>query len=342
MTSQVIVIREGSLAEQALAHQFDFNLWFQEQLHSTPWWLASLIFHGLLILMLASLPNMEPPPIPNVPIVRAIKPDILPDVTRMPDPTPIKPLPVDQYQSVETPLPPVANPSDSPDESFDPTLLNVKFGDDTIGIGPGLGNRNGGGGPGGPGGKTIENQTVLAALKWLARHQNPDGSWGAKTFQHQCRISQCSGTGDAQFDTGLTGLALLAFTGAGYTTFSSRDVYDGICFGDVVRNAVLFLINQQLPDGSFSASKNGKFMYNQAICTYALADLYDQSKYSPAGLNFLEPAERAVRFLLESRNPGKAWRYQPKDGQNDTSVTGWVMMALKTAEHSGISVPAEA
>ena len=182
----------------------------------------------------------------------------------------------------------------------------------------------------------------MAALKWLARHQNPDGSWGAKSFQRQCRSTKCLGAGDEQFDIGLTGLALLAFTGAGYRTSSLRDVYDGICFGDVVRNAAKYLIDRQLPDGSFSASKDGKFMYNQAICAYALADLYSQSMHSPAGLNFQEPVERAVKFLLESRNPGKAWRYQPRDGQNDTSVTGWVMMALKTADHCGITVPAEA
>ena len=345
MTSQVIVIREGSLAEQALAQQFDFNLWLQQQLHSTPWWLASLIFHVLLILMLASMPDMTPPLIPDIPIVNAVIPDKDPDITRMPDPEPITPLTPENIKTSEIHQTAIENPADKPTDNpndFDTTSnLADKGPYDAIGIGGGHG---GGNRPGGGLATTnkIEDESVLAALQWLARHQNPDGSWGAKAFQHQCRISKCAGTGDEQFDIGLTGLALLAFTGAGYRTSSLRDVYDGICFGDVVRNAVKYLIDHQLSDGSFSAIKDGKFMYNQAICTYALADLYSQSMHSPAGLNFKEPAERAVKFLLESQNPGKAWRYQPRDGQNDTSVTGWVTMALKTAEHSGITVPAEA
>ncbi|MEW6027132.1 MAG: hypothetical protein AB1599_07555, partial [Planctomycetota bacterium] len=35
------------------------------------------------------------------------------------------------------------------------------------------------------------------------------------------------------------------------------------------------------------------------------------------------------------------WRYQPRDGQSDTSVIGWVVRALKTAERAGVQVPPE-
>ena len=216
MTSQVIVIREGSLAEEALGHSFDFNLWFQEQLHSTPWWMASIIFHVLLILVLASIPTPEKIELPPYIVTNDIKPDIDKDVETMPQIRPATPLTPEKTNSTEIDQVPVDNPTDTQDESFDPTLLDVKYGNDTTGIGGTFGNPRGGGGPGGPGGsKTTENQTVLAALKWLARHQNRDGSWGAKAFQHQCRVSKCIGTGDDQFDNGLTGLALLAFTGAG-------------------------------------------------------------------------------------------------------------------------------
>ncbi|MBI5778293.1 MAG: terpene cyclase/mutase family protein [Planctomycetes bacterium] len=345
MTTQIIVIREGSLAEHALAHRFDFNLWFQQQLHSTPWWLASLIFHALLILMLASLPDMEPPPAPPpIDIIKPV-PDVEKPIDRVVDDIPPVPLDPEKYVTKETPLPPTDNPVDNPSENPDifpnPNTLAGEGVYNTIGIGPGFGNK-GNRPPGGlkPTG-TLEDSAVLAGLLWLARHQNPDGSWGAKTFQHQCRITRCAGAGDAQFDTGLTGLALLAFTGAGFTTSGTRNIFDGIDFNEVVRRAVKFLIDHQLSDGSFSAVKDSKFMYNQAICAYALADLYGQVKDRPAGLLFREPAERAVKFLLECRNPGQAWRYEPRNGQNDTSVTGWVMMALKTAEHSGISVSAE-
>jgi len=178
-------------------------------------------------------------------------------------------------------------------------------------------------------------------LIWLARHQNQDDSWGARGFQDQCRITKCSGPGDEQFDVGLTGLALLALTGAGYTT-SSKDTYEGYCFGDVVNKAALYLVNIQLSDGTFGRIKDGKFMYNQALATYALGDIYAFTINTLAGLFFKEPVERAVKYLLETQNPNKSWRYQPKTGQNDTSVTGWVAMALNAAESGNISVPSEA
>ena len=188
--------------------------------------------------------------------------------------------------------------------------------------------------------KDKEN-TILAGLLWLARHQNPDGSWGAKTFQNQCQDAKCSGTGDEQFNIGLTGLAMLAFTQAGYTN-TSRDTYDDINFGDVVRKAVLYLMAIQISDGSFGGVKQGKFIYNQAIATLALTDLYILTIDRPTGVLFKEPAERAVKFLLEAQNPNSGWRYQPRDGQNDTSVIGWVMLALKSSEKANIPVPSEA
>lgn len=182
---------------------------------------------------------------------------------------------------------------------------------------------------------------IIPGLIWLAKHQNPDGSWGARTFQNQCHNDKCDGIGDEQLNIGLTGLALLAFTCAGYT-INNRDIYDGICFGHVVTKAALYLLNIQLSDGTFGGVKDGKFMYNQAIATYALADLYVLTSELPGGIIFKEPVEKAVKYLLNTQNPGKAWRYQPKNGQSDTSITGWVAMALKSAEDAGITIPSEA
>ena len=181
---------------------------------------------------------------------------------------------------------------------------------------------------------------IISGLIWLAKHQNPDGSWGAKSFQNQCKDTKCSGTGDEQFNIGLTGLSMLAFTGAGYTD-SSRDTYDGICFGDVVKKASGYLISIQLSDGTFGGVKEGKFMYNQALATYAMADLCALAMDNPAGVIFREPVERATKYIVDAQNPGKGWRYQPKGGVNDTSVTGWVAMALKAAEGCNIPVPPE-
>ena len=39
-------------------------------------------------------------------------------------------------------------------------------------------------------------------------------------------------------------------------------------------------------------------------------------------------AQKALDFIALARNPYFAWRYGVKPGDNDTSVTGWMMMAL--------------
>ena len=85
---------------------------------------------------------------------------------------------------------------------------------------------------------------VRAALKWLAHHQGPDGGWGAETFVNQCTGGRCSGTGDSSYDAGVTGLAVLAFLGAGYIPMSKDEFPDPVDpkrtlkFGETVKNKV--------------------------------------------------------------------------------------------------------
>ncbi|MFH0887897.1 MAG: hypothetical protein V1871_01660 [Planctomycetota bacterium] len=342
--SEEILIQEGSVAEKAMEHKLDFNLWLQMHIHNAPWWGLSLVFHIFLILILASIPSSGNNLIPEIPREITFNPDKPePDMPKIPDD------PINQIdpEKMDTKLVDPQNPDDTKPPSPDDidTLSNIidnklVGNNDAIGIGSGLGPKR-------RRGRQVEHiakvseSAVLAGLIWLARHQNPDGSWGAKSFQNQCRGVKCSGTGDEQYNIGLTGLSMLAFTGAGYTN-SSRDNYEGICFGDVVRKGALYLTGIQLSDGAFGGVKEGKFMYNQALATYAMADLYALTMDNPAGVYFKDSVERAVKYILDAQNPGKAWRYQPKSGQNDTSVSGWVTMALKAAEGSNIPVPPEA
>jgi hypothetical protein len=214
---------------------------------------------------------------------------------------------------------------------------------DTMGIGGGGG---GGGRYGGRfggrrnlvargGGTTATESAVLAALKWLARHQNPDGSWGATSFQNQCVGGKCTGIGDAEFDAGLTSLSLLAFLGAGYSHLS-KDVYDDpvtpgrkLHFGEVVKNGLKWLMSKQDPEGCVGG-RGTKYMYNHTIAALALSEAYGMS----ATQLFKGPAQQAIKFIEAAQNPDRAWRYSAKSGDNDSSVTGWAIMALKSAELS--------
>src|SRR4029079_8323332 len=111
------------------------------------------------------------------------------------------------------------------------------------------------------------------------------------------------------------------------------------------------------PDGSFG--KDRAFMYNQALATMALCEAYGltQNRY------WKEPAQRAVDFLQGAQRPNPSgngmwgWRYAARQDLEkghqgdsldeaykkelydaDTSVTGWAVMALKSAKMCGLAV----
>jgi hypothetical protein len=53
-----------------------------------------------------------------------------------------------------------------------------------------------------------------------------------------------------------------------------------------------------------------------------------------------EAATRATNFIVKAQDTARGgWRYQPRT-TSDTSVVGWQVMALKSAQIAGLSVPA--
>ena len=80
-----------------------------------------------------------------------------------------------------------------------------------------------------------------------------------------------------------------------------------------------------------------KYMYNHTVAALALSEAYGMTASSP----LKEPAQKAIDFVVASQNPGKGWRYSAKCGDNDTSVSGWAIMALKSAELSELVFPKE-
>jgi len=348
---QEIKIHDGSVAEHALDQSISFGEILQIWIMSYGTWIGFSVGVHVIFLLVFSVVSLRG----DIPLHDEV-------IIKVSNQEQAKKLIVDEPEPVFTPedFKPeddaeddlnhlVNNPMDDLPPNDNDTMSRFDLAKegfyDTTGIGPGAGpqgsdnyrkkgrlNQDGSG--------TSPDKMVMAGLLWLARHQNPNGSWGAISFQHQCQGSQCSGTGSTEYDIGLTGLALLAFTGAGYTPFS-QDVYgeDKVNFGQVVRRAVRFLLKIQNDEGVFGSVTSGKFMYNQAVATYALTDLYGLTAHTPAGMMFKSEAQKAVDYLVKAQNPGQAWRYQPRDGDNDVSVMGWCVMALKTAEGAGLKVP---
>jgi hypothetical protein len=189
------------------------------------------------------------------------------------------------------------------------------------------------------GGNRSTESAVLAALKWLARHQNANGGWSADGFGARCSGDKCGGPGENDYDAGVTGLALLAFLGSGYSTLSEDEFPDPLKggtlkFGQVVDRGLRWLVAHQDRDGCVG-ERGMKYIYNHSIATIALCEARSMTRAEFLGV----PARKATEFLVGSQNRGRAWRYSEKCGDNDTSVTSWAVMALQAAQVSSIPVP---
>lgn len=186
------------------------------------------------------------------------------------------------------------------------------------------------------GGTRKSLEAMIEGLLWLARHQNSDGSWSAKQFSKNCSGTQCSGPGSTDYDVGVTGLSLLAFLGAGYTHTSADTFVDPVLekkvvFGEVVKKGIEWLLKAQGSDGCIG-KKVDKYVYNHTIAAMVLIETYGMT-LAP---RVRAPAQKAIDFIIQAQNPGKGWRYTTRSGDNDSSVTGWCVMALEIAELSGL------
>jgi hypothetical protein len=330
----------------------DFTEQLYEALRKSPWWMISLAFHVIVFFIAGMMDTgtVKPPPEDKGIQARFVTPDVV-------DP-PIPPQ--DPIDDVETPNPSNVVPEDPVlrdpkddtrnEDDVDNLLSHDLYGqsdredvvsgvfdgpadNSLIGIGGGaspFGKRGAGGGDDlratNRGGGKKQRDAVEHALRWLAAHQSPDGGWEAAGFDKWCDGKPATGPrpdglGKALYDPGVTGLALCAFLGAGY---SSRGQHE---FSKVVSRGLNYLRNVQDPEGCFGPRTTQHYIYNHATAALAMVEAYGMTGSSV----LRRPAQKALDFISLARNPYFVWRYGVKPGDNDTSVTGWMMMALKSA-----------
>ncbi len=161
--------------------------------------------------------------------------------------------------------------------------------------------------------KSATELAVLRGLEWLRLNQNADGTWGEKN------------------KSAMTGLALLCFLGHGETNTSEQ-------YGLTVNKAVQWILEAGTTaqgrlsmEGGFT--QNG--VYEHGILTYALGEYYTMSKDERC----TELLKQAINHIISGQGPGGGWAYSFSKAENDLSVSGWQIQALKAAHLSQLNIP---
>jgi len=197
-----------------------------------------------------------------------------------------------------------------------------------VGVGQGAGHGSFGSRTGGGrklmvarhGGSRATENAVDKALHWLAYHQEADGHWDVVKY-----------SGEKGGDTALTGLALLAFLGAGHT-----EKIGG--YKDNVKRGIEWLRAKQKSNGCL-ASGGETCGYNHAMAGLALAEAAGMARIPET----MDAAQKAVDYSVNVHQCGEGsekmgWRYTPKE-KGDISNSGWFIMQLKSAKVAGLKIP---
>lgn len=192
------------------------------------------------------------------------------------------------------------------------------------------------------GGSDQTERAVELALQWLVRQQTRKGVhaglWSLK--------GPYADGGSEENRVAATAMALLALQGAGHTP-TGRDAEKAKAVADAWKK----ILKTQTDAGTFAPSSDehtsaAGSMYAHGQITMALCEAYGMTGEP----RFKQAAQKAIRYCLAAQLPDGGWRYHLPDidanglrvswkNQGDLSVTGWFLLALKTAEMAGLQEP---
>ncbi len=129
-------------------------------------------------------------------------------------------------------------------------------------------------------------------LEWLGRHERPRrGGWHAEASLTVCDGHLVGHGGPAGMEprgqTGLTGMSLLAFLGAGYTHRGKHR------FAKTISRALRLLKDRQAPQGHFEAQGSARPLRSTAWASFAMVEAYGMTG-SPI---FKGSAQRAINHI---------------------------------------------
>lgn len=166
-------------------------------------------------------------------------------------------------------------------------------------------------------------EAIERGLLYLSSIQNEDGSWSLQGHGSDVILRS---------DSAATGLCLLAFQGAGYTHREHQ-------YANAVSRGLQFLIDNQRTNGDLYRSEDdlsnrNVAFYSHGIASLALCEAYGMTQDE----DLKQPAQLCLNYIAATQNRSRGgWRYTPQVS-SDTSVTGWMMMAMKSGQLSGLEV----
>jgi len=176
------------------------------------------------------------------------------------------------------------------------------------------------------GGNQQSEEAVSRGLRWLMAHQRENGSWSFDLSGPFCQ-GRCGEPGSATSTTAATALAILPFLGAGHTHLEGD-------YRETVRRGLYYLTTRALVTRHGVDLQDGT-MYGQGLAAIALCEAYGMTR----DRNMRDLAQQAIDFICYAQDSrGGGWRYTPGE-PGDTTVTGWQLMGLKSAQMAGLHVP---
>ncbi|MGI9241315.1 MAG: hypothetical protein ACR2RV_10970 [Verrucomicrobiales bacterium] len=139
---------------------------------------------------------------------------------------------------------------------------------------------------------------------------------------------------------GVAGLVGMAFLSMGHMPGEGE-------YGEILNRCVDYVLASQAGSGVFAEGHGRGNMYSHCLSTLFLSeisgsvDVARQEKIHVAvakGLNIILRAQA----IQKSRRYQGGWRYQPTSADSDLSVSGWALMALRSARLNGAPVPDKA
>ena len=179
-------------------------------------------------------------------------------------------------------------------------------------------------------------ESIREGIDWLARCQRGDGSWALDGSLEDAGDGGGEvNEGPSPNPIGATALALLPFLSEGIAHSRVPDGQEELQrYQEVVERGLVYLALSQQRSNDINDGRLDGGMYAHALATIVFCEAYGLS----GDQRLRGHAQLALKYLLNAQHQaGGGWRYSPNQ-PGDLSATGWVFLAIRSAQLTGINV----